>query len=183
MLVRMHSSSHARRNVTSFPDYPVAIWATHRLGGVISFVCQFCIQGSYLRTVSGANPDFSADELFYQLEQTKASLIIAHPESVDIALAVARRANLPLHKVILFDTRQGRPGDILSVEALIQKGFQMEPTFIERTLKPGEAKTRLAFLSFSSGTTGRPEVTYYLTFLFKETDESSRLWLFPTMGS
>ncbi|KAG6916029.1 hypothetical protein DXG01_008752 [Tephrocybe rancida] len=123
-------------------DYPVAIWAIHRLGAV----------------VSGANPDFSSDELFYQLEQTNASLIITHPDSVNTALSAARRAKLPLDRLISFDTQQGSPGKCLSVCALIEKGLKTDRFFDEKTLKPGEAKTKLAFLSFSSGTTGKPKV-------------------------
>ncbi|KAG6889888.1 hypothetical protein C0995_013863 [Termitomyces sp. Mi166 len=122
-------------------DYPVAIWAIHRLGAV----------------VSGANPDFSSDELFYQLEQTKASLIIAHPDSIDAACSAVQRAKLPPDRLILFDTRQQSPDNSLKIGALIEKGLSLLPAFVERKLNPGEAKTKLAFLNFSSGTTGRPK--------------------------
>lgn len=38
------------------------------------------------------------------------------------------------------------------------------PVFVEKRLAPGEAKKKLAFLCFSSGTTGKPkavEVSHY----------------------
>ncbi|KAG5716650.1 4-coumarate--CoA ligase-like 7 [Termitomyces sp. T112] len=122
-------------------DYPVAIWAIHRLGAV----------------VSGANPDFSSDELFYQLEQTNASLVIAHPDSIDTARSAVQRAKLSLDRLISFDTHQQLPNDSLKIGMLIEKGLNSLPAFVERQLKPGEAKTRLAFLNFSSGTTGKPK--------------------------
>ncbi|KNZ82078.1 putative 4-coumarate--CoA ligase 3 [Termitomyces sp. J132] len=125
----------------SFADYPVAIWAIHRLGAV----------------VSGANPDFSSDELFYQLEQTNASLVIAHPDSIDTARSAVQRAKLSLDRLISFDTHQQLPNDSLKIGMLIEKGLNSLPAFVERQLKPGEAKTRLAFLNFSSGTTGKPK--------------------------
>ncbi|KAF5374141.1 hypothetical protein D9615_008885 [Tricholomella constricta] len=124
-------------------DYPVAIWATHRLGGVIS----------------GANPDFSSQELLYQLEQTRATLMIVHSDSLNVALAAARHANFPYDRIILFDGKNNFAGNRLTVDALIQHGLRLPggQTFVERKLNPGEAKTKLAFLSFSSGTTGKPK--------------------------
>jgi len=35
--------------------------------------------------------------------------------------------------------------------------LRKDPSFVERHLNPGEAKTKIAFLCFSSGTTGRPK--------------------------
>ena len=55
----------------------------------------------------------------------------------------------------------GRTG--VTVQYLIERGLSdlniAGPKFVERHLKPGEGKTKLAFLSFSSGTTGNPKVT------------------------
>ncbi|KAF9455785.1 hypothetical protein BDZ94DRAFT_1277319, partial [Collybia nuda] len=45
-----------------------------------------------------------------------------------------------------------------TVEALINEGLsRFEPSFVGRVLKPGEARTKLAFFNFSSGTTGKPK--------------------------
>ncbi|KAG6878295.1 hypothetical protein C0993_009301 [Termitomyces sp. T159_Od127] len=107
---------------------------------------------------SGANPDFSSDELFYQLEQTKACLVIAHPDSINTARSAVQKAKLPLNRLIVFDTRQKPPYNCLKIESLIEKGSASLPAFVERKLNSGEAKTKLAFLSFSSGTTGKPKV-------------------------
>ncbi|EAU85801.1 phenylacetyl-CoA ligase [Coprinopsis cinerea okayama7 len=123
-------------------DYPVAIWATQQLGGVIS----------------GANPDFSKQELVYQIQEAKARLLIAHPQSFDTALAAARETGIPDQNVILFDVPGVQPPSTRqTVEGLVQYGLSQPISFTELKLRPGEGKTKLAFLSFSSGTTGRPK--------------------------
>ncbi|KAN0087717.1 hypothetical protein V8E55_006338 [Tylopilus felleus] len=120
-------------------DYPSAMWATHRLGGI----------------VSGANPGYTADELLHQIQTTNASLIITHPVSLSTALAAAHRAGIPDTRIVVFDEVPG--GVHISVEALIQEGLRLDRSFVERKLKPGEAKSKIAFLNFSSGTTGKPK--------------------------
>lgn len=44
------------------------------------------------------------------------------------------------------------------LHSLIGYGLSQEAKFVERRLEPGEAKTKVAFLLFSSGTTGKPKV-------------------------
>ncbi|KAF7291670.1 Phenylacetyl-CoA ligase [Mycena chlorophos] len=123
-------------------DYPVAMWATHRLGGI----------------VSPANPDFNASELEYQLSATNAKLLIVHPEAVQAALTAAKARGLAQDRVLVFDVDHVKPPvpSLVNVNSLIQKGSRMR-NVPERILKPGEGKTKLALLSFSSGTTGRPK--------------------------
>ncbi|KAI0356905.1 amp dependent CoA ligase [Trametes cingulata] len=120
-------------------DYPVAIWAVHRLGGI----------------VTGANPAYTAEELEYQLTATKARLLIAHPGSLPVALDAAKRAQLPADRVLVFDPVEGARNT--DVHALVAEGLEHTQKFVERRLGPGEGKRKLAFLSFSSGTTGRPK--------------------------
>jgi len=45
----------------------------------------------------------------------------------------------------------------LTLGDLVAEGLSSEPHFIERRFASGEAKTKVAFLSFSSGTTGKPK--------------------------
>ena len=116
------------------------------------------------RFPSGANPDFSKDELLSQLEQTNASVIFAHPDSVAIVEAATRERGLPLDRVVWFNTNTN-PGSVLArpssttVGDLVGLGLKNPAWhFTEKTLGPGEGRTKVAFLNFSSGTTGKPKV-------------------------
>ena len=110
----------------------------------------------------GANPDFLANELLYQVQATGASIIIAHPESLQIALEVAETAGLLQDRVVLFNAESSMSTYSKSkrdtINDLVEYGLNMKTSFSEKRLNPGEAKTKLAFLSFSSGTTGQPKV-------------------------
>jgi len=107
--------------------------------------------------MSGANPLFSPDELAYQIQATKASVIIAHPESLSVALSAARTTKLPAKRIILFDVDGASYGAQTTVQNVIDEGLASTSTFQECMLQPGEGKTKVAFLNFSSGTTGRPK--------------------------
>ncbi|RDX52610.1 amp dependent CoA ligase [Lentinus brumalis] len=120
-------------------DYAVAIWAVHRLGGIIS----------------GANPAYTAEELEYQLSATKARVLITHPGSLSVALAAAKKAGIPPERVVVFDAAEG--ANNTTIHELVEEGLAQPQRYVERRLAPGEGKKKLAFLSFSSGTTGRPK--------------------------
>jgi len=81
------------------------------------------------------------------------TLIIAHSSSLHAALDAARAAGIPSDRVITLD-QSNQP----TVDSIIQLGLRNEPAFSERRLEKGEAKTKVALLSFSSGTTGKPKV-------------------------
>ena len=65
---------------------------------------------------------------------------------------------MPNERVIVFDAVEG--ANHTTVDALVEEGLAQPQQFVERRLAPGEGKKKLAFLSFSSGTTGRPKVRY-----------------------
>ncbi|KAF9806749.1 hypothetical protein IEO21_08558 [Rhodonia placenta] len=121
-------------------DYPVAVWAVHLLGGI----------------VTAANPAYTTGELEHQLVTTEAKLMIVHPASYAVALRAASTAGLPMERIILIDSLKdanSRPHHI--VQELITEGYQHHSILVESRFRPGEGRTRLAFLSFSSGTTGK----------------------------
>ncbi|CCM05467.1 uncharacterized protein FIBRA_07688 [Fibroporia radiculosa] len=134
-------------------DYPVAVWAVHRLGA----------------TVTAANPSYTAEELEYQLDATNSRLLIAHPWNLPAAISAARSAGLSTDRIILFDMEcEGSSSTELAghttIQELVTEGHSSMQIFIERLFRPGEARHKLAFLSFSSGTTGRPKavcITHY----------------------
>ena len=114
---------------------------------------------SYL---SPANPAFTSEELRYQLTTSGSSTIIAHPDALATALESAVLAGIPANRVVvlegLINDNDARKG-VKCSEDIIALGLSHSPHFIERKLAPGEAKTKIAFLSFSSGTTGKPKVS------------------------
>ncbi|KAH9044383.1 amp dependent CoA ligase [Lactarius pseudohatsudake] len=130
--------------------YPTVIWATHRLGAI----------------VTGANPGYTHEELTHQITTAKANILIAHPDSLKVALLAAQNAGIPPDRVIPLDTIHGPRSSTIApdLHELITYGLAHQPYFVERALRPGEGRTKIAFLSFSSGTTGKPkavEIPHY----------------------
>ncbi|KAI0717916.1 amp dependent CoA ligase [Cerioporus squamosus] len=109
-------------------DYPIVIWGTHRVGGI----------------VTGANPSYTADELVYQIQTAKATLLFVHPDSLPIGLEAARKAGIRDDRVILFDRVPG--DDHVTVSDLVMEGLAQPKRWAEPKLKPGEGKTKLALL-------------------------------------
>lgn len=114
---------------------------------------------SLTQAIRCANPSYTADELAYQLRITKATVVMAHPASVETALGAARQCGIAADHIILIDRLQTRsPIPYATLPELVGEGLTQPISFTERKLSPGEAKTKLALLSCSSGTTGRPKV-------------------------
>ena len=149
-----------------FLDYPVALWAVHRLGGIIrqSFRRHLSRHLTSFHPTSfhsPANPAYSADELVHQLTTSNARLLVVHPDFLSTALTAAKIVGIPFENVVLFnlaDKSTFAPSPHVSVEELVADGLSQSPSFTERRLSPGEAKKKVALLSFSSGTTGKPKV-------------------------
>ena len=119
---------------------------------------------------SCANPIYTADELVYQLKTTKAKVLISHSGSLQTALSASRLSGIAADHIIVMDSLQTKePIPYPSVSDLVAEGLSSSITYTERRLEAGEGKTKLAFLSFSSGTTGKPKVfrtILYLIFIY-----------------
>jgi 4-coumarate--CoA ligase len=91
---------------------------------------------------------------------TKATVLIVHPDALEGALVAAEQVGIPLDRVVPLDTISGPRSSTVApdLHRLIAYGLAYPPNFVERRLRPGEGKTKVAFLSFSSGTTGKPKV-------------------------
>ncbi|KDQ21321.1 hypothetical protein BOTBODRAFT_40152 [Botryobasidium botryosum FD-172 SS1] len=126
-------------------DYPIAVWATHRLGAI----------------VSTANPSYTAPELAHQLTVAKPSLLFTIAAALPIALEAARTVGLPEDRIVLLTTpvplSVPAPGHLTRADDLIKFGLECPTQFVERRLNKDEAKTKIALLAFSSGTTGKPK--------------------------
>lgn len=86
-------------------------------------------------------------------------MLIVHPDALKTALVAAKAAGISPDRVIVFDATPNAVDGHRTVGGLVNDGLKRkDPSFVERTLEPGEGRTKLAFLSFSSGTTGKPKV-------------------------
>ncbi|CEL63170.1 hypothetical protein RSOLAG1IB_05210 [Rhizoctonia solani AG-1 IB] len=126
-------------------DYMVVVWGAHRLS----------------LTVSCANPSYTKDELVYQLQATKSKLMFVHPTNIEVALEAAHEVGLDKNRIVTLMTPNkelnGAAYGVLNVDQLINEGLTSREHFKEKRLAPGENRTKVAFYSFSSGTTGRPK--------------------------
>ena len=85
-------------------------------------------------------------------------MLVTHSSGLSAAVAAAKSAGIPLSRVALIDSRfEGASPAHATVEELIKAGRAKATVYVERRLRPGEAKTKLALLCFSSGTTGKPK--------------------------
>ena len=66
--------------------------------------------------------------------------------------------NIPESRLVLLDDHRAPEAPLPSVDSLIAEHERHAP-YAERKFKPGEGKTTIAFLCFSSGTTGNPKVS------------------------
>ncbi|KLJ10674.1 hypothetical protein EMPG_13948 [Blastomyces silverae] len=117
-------------------DMPPVIWGTHWAGGI----------------VSPANPAYTVDELAFQLKGVKAKALVTQLALLPTATAAAKRAGIPEDRIILLGDARDPSAKFKHFTSVrnISKATRYRKTRID------PAKD-LAFLSFSSGTTGMPK--------------------------
>lgn len=115
-------------------DYSVPLFGTVAAGGA----------------TSPANPAYTPKELAYQLEMTNAKIIIAHSSNVESALAAADLVGLPKSNVFVFGDKAVN-GCLPYKQVFLTS--ERKASIIKMTAQ--EAKDTVAFLCFSSGTTGK----------------------------
>jgi acyl-CoA synthetase (AMP-forming)/AMP-acid ligase II len=115
-------------------------WAVHKIGAAIS----------------PANPSYGAAELAYQLNDcgaialvTSAALLSTALEAVKDVPAISRSRVYVLGS----DTHSSQ----MTVEQLILRGQKSGQILAPLRLRKGEGQTQVAFISYSSGTTGLPK--------------------------
>ena len=106
--------------------------------------------------------DLSSEELRDQLVQSDAKALFTCLPLLDIALQAAKTAAIPSERVYLCDL-YGQPGEVLvdsqknykTLNQLIAEGSSL-PELEAQKWRKGQAMEQIAFLVYSSGTTGVP---------------------------
>ncbi|KAM6501711.1 phenylacetyl-CoA ligase [Amanita muscaria] len=122
-------------------DYAVCCWAVHRVGGSVALV----------------NPSLTEAEIAYHFQLAKPALVISFVEVYDLVLKAASNVNISKTNIVVLDNDgNATSSTVPTIAKLIDEGMAIPP--IEDTaLAPREARIKMAFLCFSSGTTGKPK--------------------------
>ncbi|KAJ7869988.1 phenylacetyl-CoA ligase [Mycena leptocephala] len=128
-------------------DFPVTIWAGHRLGASIFTL----------------NPTYTVDELVPPLIDMKPSLLVVDPAALDNVRAAAARIGFSTDRIVVVNFPAASVADgaeFFTLEDLVNLGQSRknEYQFLEFTLKSSEGKTKVALYFPSSGTTGVPKM-------------------------
>ncbi|KAK4516851.1 uncharacterized protein ATC70_000176 [Mucor velutinosus] len=96
-----------------------------------------------------ANPNYNIEELSYQLEMTKAKVLICHEENLETALQAAERVGILKKNIFVFGDKA-----VKGIQPF-QTALIRERKAVPAELTHQEAKDKVAYLCFSSGTTGK----------------------------
>lgn len=128
-------------------DYLTLAWAVHRLGGILT-----C-----------ANAAYNADELEYQLKDSRAKAMFTCVPLYQTAITAANKTQLPKEKIFILPMApamtQGMsaPGH-KTIEDMIAAGSKLPKLEAsDKSWSKGEGARRTAFLCYSSGTSGLPK--------------------------
>ena len=126
-------------------DLMMVSWAIHRLNGIS---CP-------------ANAAYSASELAFQLQNSRAQCLFTCEALLGTALEAAKIANIPTDRVYLCPVSGASPGTaraltgMKNLDDLISSGADL-PSLEEQQWTVGQGKRQVAFICYSSGTSGLP---------------------------
>ncbi|KAJ9651543.1 hypothetical protein H2198_009186 [Neophaeococcomyces mojaviensis] len=118
-------------------DYPVVTFGTLWTGAI----------------VSPANPGYTVPELTYQLRDSTAKLVIAHWSAIDTVRKACQELGIPTSRILILGAQHDPTGELKHWTSLKPSASATKST----TPAKISAKDDLAFLVYSSGTTGRPK--------------------------
>jgi len=117
-------------------DTPALIWGCHWAGGI----------------VSPANPGYTTDELAFQLKDSGAKALATQKPFLKVALEAAKRVGIPDGRVILIGDERDPTARYKHFTSIINTAGTNR--YRRTKVNP---KEDLAFLVYSSGTTGHPK--------------------------
>lgn len=117
-------------------DTPALTWGCHWAGGI----------------VSPANPAWMAEELAFQLKDSGAKALVTQLASLHVAREAARKAGVPEDRIILLGDKKDPTMRFKHFSSI--KNFSAVEKYRRTRVNP---KEDLAFLVYSSGTTGLPK--------------------------
>jgi len=123
---------------TNAIDIPPIIWGTVAIGGV----------------VSPLNPSFSATELVHYLKTSQAKAIVTQKSQYAKVAQAAEGAGLPKDRIIVIDEDYASGDNIWQPDPYLIPDNKFNSLHKSPITRP---KEELAFLVFSSGTTGLPK--------------------------
>lgn len=120
-------------------DIPIVMWGTHWAGGV----------------VSPSNPNYTASELAIQLKDCGAKAIVTQRAYLKNACAAAQMVGIQQNRIILIGERNDSSSVTRHFTDTCKLGVS-HGSYHQRTI-PENPEADLAFLVYSSGTTGHPK--------------------------